>query len=82
MKSNNKTSRKIAKLLIEIIYIPNGHTVQSLFGDGSEASDLDAMTFWVESNINEINAQDTIQRLQHITRSKQITLGGSSNATM
>jgi len=66
-------SREIAALLINVVQLPNNQSFTSIFGKGDEASDLEAMTNWVNSNMHEIDAEEAIQRLSRITSLKQAT---------
>jgi len=73
MSDNNSevTSQKIASLLIDLLYLPNGYTITTLFGKGNEATDLEAMTLWVESQINEIDTENAVLRLKRIARTRK-----------
>jgi len=80
-EANAKTkSREIAELLIDSLLLPNGHTVKSLFGNGDEASDLEAMTSWVEAHLNEADANDTLLRLKNISQGSNVH--GDQHASM
>jgi beta-lactamase class D len=65
------TSQEIASLLMNVVQLPSGHTYISLFGNGDESTDLEAMTFWVESHLLEIDAAEVVQRLQNLANQHQ-----------
>lgn len=67
MRKSGTNAVHIASLLMQALSIPEGRSLVSVFGCGSEASNLEAITTWVESHMNEIDAEETILRLASMT---------------
>ena len=48
-----------------VMGLPHGRTLVTTFGQGTEESNLEAITTWVEAHLNEIDPVETIRRLEH-----------------
>jgi len=67
--SPQASARQIADLLMQQRHLPKDNSLVQLFGTGHEATNLDAITMWVECHLHEVDDKEaTLQRLQHSTR--------------
>lgn len=67
MHKPSAKAKCIASLLMCAMGIPDDRSLVAVFGHGKEASNLEAITGWVESHMDEIDAEKTISRLQDMT---------------
>jgi len=65
MLDHKASAQDIALLLMQVLGIPHGRTLVAFFGQGYEESNLEAITVWVESNMHEIDPDETFNRLHY-----------------
>ncbi|RMH45866.1 MAG: hypothetical protein D6694_04075 [Gammaproteobacteria bacterium] len=74
-------AKYIASLLIQVLHIPEDGSLVPVFGCGHESSNHEAITFWVETKIDEIDAEEVIFRLEQMANDHSRTdpTGGVKN---
>ena len=77
MHKSGTKAKHIASLLMHAMNIPDDRSFVTVFGRGDEASNLEAITAWVESHMHEIDADEAIQRLEWMNMSATSCRGGT-----